>query len=48
MGDRDARPGGVKPSQANNAVVCSLFPDVESVSLDPGLIDTLAWFKEIS
>ena len=45
---RDARPGDVKHSQADNAVLRSLFPDVEPVSLDQGLIDTLAWFKEIS
>lgn len=45
---RDARPGDVKHSQAHNAVLRSLFPDVEPVSLDQGLIDTLAWFKEIS
>ena len=45
---RAARPGDVKHSQADNAVLRSLFPDVESVSLDDGLADTLAWFKEIS
>ena len=43
---RDARPGDVKHSQADNAVLRSLFPDVEPVSLDQGLADTLAWFKE--
>ena len=34
--------------EADNAVLRSLFPDVEPVSLDQGLTDTLAWFKEIS
>ena len=43
---RDPRPGDVKHSQADNAVLRSLFPDVEPVSLDQGLADTLAWFKE--
>lgn len=45
---RDPRPGDVKNSQANNAVLRSLIPDVEPVPLDQGLADTLAWFKEIS
>ena len=45
---RDPRPGDVKHSQAANAVLRSLFPDVEPVPLDRGLADTLAWFKEIS
>ena len=45
---RDPRPGDVKHSQADNAVLRSLFPDVEPVSLDQGLADTLSWFKETS
>lgn len=45
---RDPRPGDVKHSQAANAVLRSLFPDVEPVPLDRGLTDTLAWFKETS
>jgi UDP-glucose 4-epimerase len=45
---RDPRAGDVKHSQADNAVLRSLFPDVEPVSLEQGLADTVAWFKEIS
>lgn len=45
---REPRPGDVKHSQADNAVLRSLFPDVEPVTLEQGLADTLAWFKEIS
>ena len=45
---RDERPGDVKNSQADNAVLRSLMPDVRPVSLDQGLAETLAWFKEIS
>jgi UDP-glucose 4-epimerase len=44
---RDARPGDVKHSQADNAVLRSLFPGVEPVSLEQGLSETVAWFKEI-
>lgn len=45
---RDPRPGDVKHSQADNAVLRGLFPDVEPVSLEHGLNDTIAWFKENS
>jgi UDP-glucose 4-epimerase len=45
---RDPRPGDVKHSQADNAVLRSLFPDVEPVSLEQGLSETVAWFKENS
>lgn len=45
---RDSRPGDVKHSQADNAVLRSLFPNVEPVSLEQGLSETVAWFKEIS
>ncbi|GAB3444326.1 SDR family oxidoreductase [Phycicoccus ginsengisoli] len=45
---RDPRPGDVKHSQADNAVLRGLFPDVEPVSLEQGLNDTIAWFKENS
>ena len=44
---RDPRPGDVAHSQADNAVLRSLFPDVEPVSLEQGLSETVAWFKEI-
>jgi UDP-glucose 4-epimerase len=43
---RDPRPGDVPHSQADNAVLRSLFPDVEPVDLEVGLQETLAWFKE--
>lgn len=44
---REPRPGDVKHSQADNAVLRALFPDVEPVSLDQGLSETIAWFKEL-
>lgn len=43
---RDPRPGDVKHSQADNAVLRSLFPDVQPIPLEQGLADTVAWFKE--
>lgn len=45
---RDPRPGDVRHSQADNAVLRSLFPEVEPVTLDTGLAETVAWFKETS
>jgi UDP-glucose 4-epimerase len=45
---RDPRPGDVLHSQADNAVLRSLFPDVTPVSLHQGLAETVAWFKENS
>jgi len=44
----DPRPGDVQHSQADNAVLRSLFPDIEPVSLDQGLSETVEWFKEMS
>lgn len=44
---RDPRPGDVPHSQANNASLRVLFPDIEPVALGQGLQDTLEWFKEI-
>ena len=44
----DPRPGDVRHSQADNAVLRSLFPEVEPVTLDTGLAETVAWFKETS
>ena len=43
---RDPRPGDVRHSQADNAVLRSLFPDIQPISLVQGLDDTVAWFKE--
>ncbi len=45
---RDPRPGDVQHSQADNASLRALFPHVTPVSLDEGLAETVAWFKEIS
>ncbi|GGN09433.1 UDP-glucose 4-epimerase-like protein [Terrabacter tumescens] len=45
---RDPRPGDVKHSQADNASLRALFPNVSPVSLDEGLAETVSWFKEIS
>ena len=45
---RDPRPGDVPHSQADNATLRSLFPDVAPVELVDGLQRTLAWFKENS
>lgn len=42
---RDARPGDVKNSQADNAVLRSLFPDVQPVKLEQGIAETVAWFE---
>lgn len=42
----DPRPGDVKASQADNATLRSLFPDVVPVPLGVGLAETLSWFKE--
>lgn len=44
---RDPRAGDVPHSQADNASLRALFPDVEPVALGQGLQDTLEWFKEI-
>lgn len=43
---RNPRPGDVKHSQADNAVLRSLFPEVQPITLERGLADTVAWFKE--
>lgn len=42
---RDPRPGDVKHSQADNAVLRSLFPGVRAVSLEDGLRATYEWFR---
>jgi UDP-glucose 4-epimerase len=43
--NREARPGDVKHSQADNTVLRTLFPEVVPVSLEQGLAETLAWFE---
>ncbi|QGN57960.1 NAD-dependent epimerase/dehydratase family protein [Nostocoides sp. HKS02] len=44
---REPRPGDVKHSQADNAVLRSLFPDISPVPLERGLAETVTWFKEM-
>lgn len=44
---REPRPGDVKHSQADNAVLRSLFPDVTPVSLTEGLARTHEWFTTL-
>jgi UDP-glucose 4-epimerase len=39
------REGDVRHSQADNARLRALFPDVEPVALDEGLAATIAWFR---
>jgi UDP-glucose 4-epimerase len=39
------RPGDVPHSQADNALLRSLFPDVTPVALDDGLTETVAWMR---
>ena len=41
----DPRPGDVRDSQADQARLRRLFPDVEPVPLDEGLRDTVEWFE---
>jgi UDP-glucose 4-epimerase len=43
---RDPRPGDVPHSQADNASLRSLFPDVTAVDLEEGLRDTLEWLRD--
>ena len=37
------RPGDVRHSQADNAVLRGLFPDLQPVPLEQGLVETVAW-----
>ena len=43
---QEARPGDVRASQSDGLRVRQLFPAVEPVSLESGLHETVAWFKE--
>ena len=45
---RDPRPGDVLHSQADNAVLRSLFPDVRATGLSEGLARTHAWFATLA
>lgn len=42
---RDPRPGDVPHSQADNATLRALFPDVAPVGLDEGLAKTIEWLR---
>ncbi len=41
----DNRPGDVPHSQADNTLLRSLFPEVEPVPLDEGLVATVGWMR---
>jgi UDP-glucose 4-epimerase len=41
----DSRPGDMRDSQADSTLLRSLFPDIEPVSLDDGLAETIAWMQ---
>lgn len=43
----DPRTGDVRASQADNSRVRELFPTVDPVSLDDGLVETIAWFRQM-
>lgn len=43
----DARQGDVRDSQADQRHLRALFPDAEPVSLDEGLRQTVAWFRDL-
>jgi UDP-glucose 4-epimerase len=43
---RPPRPGEVRESQADCARFRALFPDARAVSLDQGLSETVAWFRQ--
>ena len=42
---KDARPGDVQHSQADNTVLRSLFPEVQPVLFEQGIAETVAWFE---
>jgi UDP-glucose 4-epimerase len=42
---RVSRPGDVKHSQADNTVLRSLFPEVQPVTLEQGIAETVDWFE---
>lgn len=41
----DARVGDVRASQADSSELMAAFPDVEPVSLETGLAETIGWFR---
>jgi UDP-glucose 4-epimerase len=43
---RPPRPGDVRESQADCSRFQALFPDAQAVSLDQGLSETIAWFRQ--
>jgi len=45
---RDPRPGDVPHSQADNATLRALFPNIKPVALEAGLRDTYGWLQTVS
>lgn len=45
---RDPRPGDVRHSQADNAVLRTLFPDIVPISLEQGVRETFDWFEGVN
>ncbi|MEJ6013884.1 NAD-dependent epimerase/dehydratase family protein [Corynebacterium sp. H127] len=45
---RDPRAGDVRDSQADNAALMKLFPEIEPVGLEQGIAKTIEWFKMLS
>jgi len=43
---RDARPGDIRHSTADPSRLFELFPDVEPIDFDEGLVRTLRWWEE--
>lgn len=43
----DPRTGDVRASQAENSRIRELFPTVDPVSLEDGLAETIAWFRQM-
>lgn len=44
---RESRPGDVRSSQADSTRLRSLFPEVQSTTLEHGIEATLGWFRQL-
>lgn len=44
---RPERAGDVRHSQADNAVLRSVFPHIQPVELEQGLVETVEWFRKV-
>lgn len=44
---RPPRPGDVRHSQADASLLSELFPDVEPISFEKGLAETVGWFQAV-